>query len=137
MLCFLPCNAMLCSETAQCGILLRPTIAFDFFLLSISRFLILTFCFFFFFQLQNIGRENVLRCQMRPGADLCATSCPLLQIYSVLCVISQYQEYMAGRGTAADDYEYGVSILRVSQRKQDRDKRRKVKCTTNCNCRNR
>ncbi|XP_043512523.1 uncharacterized protein LOC122529994 isoform X3 [Frieseomelitta varia] len=49
-----------------------------------------------------------------------------LNIYSVLCVISQYQEYMAGRGTAADDYEYGVSILRVSQRKQDRDKRRKV-----------
>ncbi|KAF3426422.1 hypothetical protein E2986_10811 [Frieseomelitta varia] len=71
------------------------------------------------------SRENVLRCQMRPGADLCPTSCPLLQIYSVLCVISQYQEYMAGRGTAADDYEYGVSILRVSQRKQDRDKRRK------------
>ncbi|KAF3426418.1 hypothetical protein E2986_10811 [Frieseomelitta varia] len=30
-----------------------------------------------------------------------------LNIYSVLCVISQYQEYMAGRGTAADDYEYG------------------------------
>ncbi|KAF3426419.1 hypothetical protein E2986_10811 [Frieseomelitta varia] len=58
--------------------------------------------------LSKVGsRENVLRCQMRPGADLCPTSCPLLQIYSVLCVISQYQEYMAGRGTAADDYEYG------------------------------
>ncbi|CAK9802829.1 hypothetical protein ANTPLA_LOCUS3344 [Anthophora plagiata] len=50
-----------------------------------------------------------------------------LNIYSVLCVISQYQEYMAGRGTAADDYEYRVSILRVSERKQERDKGRKVK----------
>lgn len=56
---------------------------------------------------------------------------PLLQIYSLLCVISQYQEYMAGRGTAADDYEYRVSILTVSQRKQERAKGRKVKCT-NC-----
>lgn len=54
---------------------------------------------------------------------------PLLQIYSLLCVISQYQEYMNGRGTAADDYEYRVSILRVSQREQERDKGRKVKCT--------
>lgn len=52
-------------------------------------------------------------------------------IYSLLCVISQYQEYMAGRGTATDDYEYRVSILTVSQRKQERDKGRKVKCT-NC-----
>ncbi|XP_076546380.1 uncharacterized protein LOC117606226 isoform X4 [Osmia lignaria lignaria] len=51
---------------------------------------------------------------------------PLLQIYSLLCVISQYQEYTNGRGTAADDYEYRVSILRVSQREQDRDKGRKV-----------
>ncbi|XP_043788636.1 uncharacterized protein LOC122712796 [Apis laboriosa] len=49
-----------------------------------------------------------------------------LNIYSVLCVISQYQEYVAGRGTAADDYEYRVSILRLSQRKQERDKGRKV-----------
>ncbi|XP_076671765.1 uncharacterized protein LOC143370472 isoform X3 [Andrena cerasifolii] len=49
-----------------------------------------------------------------------------LNIYSLLCVISQYQEYMAGRGTAADDYEYRVSILTVSQRKQERAKGRKV-----------
>ncbi|CAL7936253.1 unnamed protein product [Xylocopa violacea] len=49
-----------------------------------------------------------------------------LNIYSVLCVISQYQEYVAGRGTAADDYEYRVSILRVPQRNQDRNKGRKV-----------
>ncbi|XP_060811158.1 uncharacterized protein LOC132904556 isoform X3 [Bombus pascuorum] len=49
-----------------------------------------------------------------------------LNIYSVLCVISQYQEYMAGRGTVADDYEYRVSILRVSQRKEERNKGRKV-----------
>ncbi|XP_034184373.1 uncharacterized protein LOC117606226 isoform X6 [Osmia lignaria lignaria] len=49
-----------------------------------------------------------------------------LNIYSLLCVISQYQEYTNGRGTAADDYEYRVSILRVSQREQDRDKGRKV-----------
>ncbi|XP_031827888.1 uncharacterized protein LOC116424952 isoform X2 [Nomia melanderi] len=49
-----------------------------------------------------------------------------LNMYSLLCVISQYQEYMAGRGTAADDFEYRVSILRVSQRKQERDKRRKA-----------
>ncbi|XP_053971903.1 uncharacterized protein LOC128872843 isoform X3 [Hylaeus volcanicus] len=49
-----------------------------------------------------------------------------LNVYSVLCVISQYQEYVAGRGTAADDYEYRVSILRVSPRKQERDKGRKV-----------
>ncbi|XP_043586765.1 uncharacterized protein LOC122569588 isoform X2 [Bombus pyrosoma] len=50
-----------------------------------------------------------------------------LNIYSVLCVISQYQEYMAGRGTIADDYEYRVSILRVSQRKEERNKGRKVR----------
>ncbi|XP_012146160.1 uncharacterized protein LOC100876698 isoform X2 [Megachile rotundata] len=49
-----------------------------------------------------------------------------LNIYSLLCVISQYQEYMTGRGTAADDYEYRVSILRVSERKQERNKGRKV-----------
>ncbi|XP_076385614.1 uncharacterized protein LOC100876698 isoform X4 [Megachile rotundata] len=48
-----------------------------------------------------------------------------LNIYSLLCVISQYQEYMTGRGTAADDYEYRVSILRVSERKQERNKGRK------------
>ncbi|XP_076671755.1 uncharacterized protein LOC143370472 isoform X2 [Andrena cerasifolii] len=53
-----------------------------------------------------------------------------LNIYSLLCVISQYQEYMAGRGTAADDYEYRVSILTVSQRKQERAKGRKVKYAT-------
>nr|XP_033328325.1 uncharacterized protein LOC117221446 isoform X2 [Megalopta genalis] len=51
-----------------------------------------------------------------------------LNIYSLLCVVSQYQEYMAGRGTAAHDYEYRVSILRVSRDrpKQQRDKGRKV-----------
>ncbi|CAK9829295.1 hypothetical protein ANTRET_LOCUS6662 [Anthophora retusa] len=37
-----------------------------------------------------------------------------LNIYSVLCVISQYQEYMAGRGTAADDYEYRVPAVRYA-----------------------
>lgn len=83
----------------------------------------------FFLLCLNVERMcYVVRWDQAPIYGLC----PLLQIYSVLCVISQYQEYMAGRGTAADDYEYGVSILRVSQRKQDRDKRRKVKCTTNC-----
>ncbi|XP_043673402.1 uncharacterized protein LOC122631587 isoform X1 [Vespula pensylvanica] len=49
-----------------------------------------------------------------------------LNVYSVLCVISQYQEYLAGRGTAADDTDYRVSILRVSRRKGQRDKGRKV-----------
>ncbi|XP_017885966.1 uncharacterized protein LOC108628499 isoform X2 [Ceratina calcarata] len=53
-----------------------------------------------------------------------------LNIYSVLCVISQYQEYMAGRGTAADDDEYRVSILRVSQRIQERNKGQKVRYDT-------
>ncbi|XP_068988267.1 uncharacterized protein [Bombus flavifrons] len=37
-----------------------------------------------------------------------------LNIYSVLCVISQYQEYMAGRGTVADDYEYRVPAVRYA-----------------------
>ncbi|XP_031775005.1 uncharacterized protein LOC100863236 isoform X2 [Apis florea] len=37
-----------------------------------------------------------------------------LNIYSVLCVISQYQEYVAGRGTAADDYEYRVPAVRYA-----------------------
>ncbi|XP_076170476.1 uncharacterized protein LOC143148233 isoform X2 [Ptiloglossa arizonensis] len=37
-----------------------------------------------------------------------------LNVYSVLCVISQYQEYMAGRGTAADDYEYRVPAVRYA-----------------------
>ncbi|XP_035743222.1 uncharacterized protein LOC118451125 isoform X4 [Vespa mandarinia] len=49
-----------------------------------------------------------------------------LNVYSLLCVISQYQEYLAGRGTAADDNDYRVSILRVSRRKGQRDKGRKV-----------
>ncbi|XP_011053716.1 PREDICTED: uncharacterized protein LOC105145673 [Acromyrmex echinatior] len=35
-----------------------------------------------------------------------------LNIYSLLCVISQYQEYSAGRGTAAHDYEYRVPVVR-------------------------
>ncbi|XP_053971902.1 uncharacterized protein LOC128872843 isoform X2 [Hylaeus volcanicus] len=37
-----------------------------------------------------------------------------LNVYSVLCVISQYQEYVAGRGTAADDYEYRVPAVRYA-----------------------
>ncbi|XP_076385613.1 uncharacterized protein LOC100876698 isoform X3 [Megachile rotundata] len=37
-----------------------------------------------------------------------------LNIYSLLCVISQYQEYMTGRGTAADDYEYRVPAVRYA-----------------------
>ncbi|XP_029669196.1 uncharacterized protein LOC115239036 isoform X1 [Formica exsecta] len=49
-----------------------------------------------------------------------------LNIYSLLCVISQYQEYLAGRGTAAHDYEYRVSIPKISQRKEQWDKGRKV-----------
>ncbi|XP_032688256.1 uncharacterized protein LOC116852235 isoform X2 [Odontomachus brunneus] len=35
-----------------------------------------------------------------------------LNVYSLLCVISQYQEYLAGRGTAAHDYEYRVPVVR-------------------------
>ncbi|XP_012230925.1 uncharacterized protein [Linepithema humile] len=35
-----------------------------------------------------------------------------LNTYSLLCVISQYQEYLAGRGTAAHDYEYRVPVVR-------------------------
>ncbi|CAL1680503.1 unnamed protein product [Lasius platythorax] len=35
-----------------------------------------------------------------------------LNIYSLLCVISQYQEYSAGRGTAAHDYEYRVPVVK-------------------------
>ncbi|XP_043673403.1 uncharacterized protein LOC122631587 isoform X2 [Vespula pensylvanica] len=35
-----------------------------------------------------------------------------LNVYSVLCVISQYQEYLAGRGTAADDTDYRVPVVR-------------------------
>nr|XP_050857108.1 uncharacterized protein LOC127066895 isoform X2 [Vespula vulgaris] len=35
-----------------------------------------------------------------------------LNVYSVLCVISQYQEYLAGRGTAADDTDYRVPAVR-------------------------
>ncbi|KZC08292.1 hypothetical protein WN55_09196 [Dufourea novaeangliae] len=37
-----------------------------------------------------------------------------LNIYSLLCVISQYQEYLAGHGTAADDYEYRVPAVRYA-----------------------
>ncbi|XP_072742673.1 uncharacterized protein [Anoplolepis gracilipes] len=36
----------------------------------------------------------------------------IVTIYSVLCVISQYQEYSAGRGTAAHDYEYRIPVVR-------------------------
>ncbi|XP_043494822.1 G8 domain-containing protein DDB_G0286311 isoform X1 [Polistes fuscatus] len=49
-----------------------------------------------------------------------------LNVYSLLCVISQYQEYLADRGTAADDNNYRVSILKVSRRKGQRDKGGKV-----------
>ncbi|XP_031827889.1 uncharacterized protein LOC116424952 isoform X3 [Nomia melanderi] len=37
-----------------------------------------------------------------------------LNMYSLLCVISQYQEYMAGRGTAADDFEYRAPAVRYA-----------------------
>ncbi|KAG7187610.1 hypothetical protein KM043_016672 [Ampulex compressa] len=37
-----------------------------------------------------------------------------LNIYSLLCVVSQYQEYLAGRGTAADDCEYRVPAVRYT-----------------------
>ncbi|XP_046733743.1 uncharacterized protein LOC124403995 isoform X2 [Diprion similis] len=37
-----------------------------------------------------------------------------LNVYSLLCVISQYQEYVAGRGTAADDCEYRVPAVRYA-----------------------
>ncbi|XP_011873341.1 PREDICTED: uncharacterized protein LOC105565085 isoform X2 [Vollenhovia emeryi] len=47
-----------------------------------------------------------------------------LNMYSVLCVISQYQEYSAGRGTAAHDYEYRVSIPKVMRREEQWDKRK-------------
>ncbi|XP_070159344.1 uncharacterized protein [Polyergus mexicanus] len=50
----------------------------------------------------------------------------IVTIYSLLCIISQYQEYLAGRGTAAHDYEYRVSIPKISQRKEQWDKGRKV-----------
>ncbi|EZA47139.1 hypothetical protein X777_16604 [Ooceraea biroi] len=33
-------------------------------------------------------------------------------IYALLCVISQYQEYLAGRGTAGDDYVYRGPVIR-------------------------
>ncbi|XP_015191519.1 PREDICTED: uncharacterized protein LOC107074520 isoform X3 [Polistes dominula] len=64
-----------------------------------------------------------------------------LNVYSLLCVISQYQEYLADRGTAADDNNYRVSILKVSRRKGQRDKGGKgssceIHGTTNNNCNN-
>uniref|UniRef100_A0ABD2W2M8 Uncharacterized protein n=1 Tax=Trichogramma kaykai TaxID=54128 RepID=A0ABD2W2M8_9HYME len=34
-----------------------------------------------------------------------------LNVYSVLCVISQYQEYAAGRGMASDDCEHGAPTM--------------------------
>ncbi|CAB0042974.1 unnamed protein product [Trichogramma brassicae] len=36
-----------------------------------------------------------------------------LNVYSVLCVISQYQEYAAGRGMASDDCEHGMHPTRT------------------------
>ncbi|XP_047357573.1 uncharacterized protein LOC124952167 isoform X2 [Vespa velutina] len=42
--------------------------------------------------------------------------------FFLLCL----NEYLAGRGTAADDNDYRVSILRVSRQKGQRDKGRKV-----------
>ncbi|XP_012279448.1 uncharacterized protein LOC105699204 [Orussus abietinus] len=37
-----------------------------------------------------------------------------LHIYSLLCVISQCQEYLMGRGTATDDCEYRVPAVRYT-----------------------
>ncbi|XP_016845896.1 uncharacterized protein LOC100680166 isoform X2 [Nasonia vitripennis] len=37
-----------------------------------------------------------------------------LNMYSVLCVISQYQEYAAGRGTASDDCEHRAPAVRYT-----------------------
>ncbi|XP_015602039.1 uncharacterized protein LOC107271007 isoform X2 [Cephus cinctus] len=37
-----------------------------------------------------------------------------LNVYSLLCVISQYQEYIAGRGRAADDCEYRIPAVRYA-----------------------
>lgn len=37
-----------------------------------------------------------------------------LNLYSLLCVISQFQEYSEGRGRAMDDSEYGVPAIRYT-----------------------
>ncbi|XP_011313988.1 uncharacterized protein [Fopius arisanus] len=37
-----------------------------------------------------------------------------LNIYSLLCVISQYQEYTAGRGRASDDCEHRIPAIRYA-----------------------
>ncbi|XP_043286764.1 uncharacterized protein [Venturia canescens] len=37
-----------------------------------------------------------------------------LNIYSLLCVVSQYQEYVAGRGRAIDDCENQVPVIRYA-----------------------
>ncbi|XP_051172255.1 uncharacterized protein LOC127288686 [Leptopilina boulardi] len=37
-----------------------------------------------------------------------------LNLYSLLCVISQFQEYCEGRGRAMDDSEYGVPAIRYT-----------------------
>ncbi|XP_026462159.1 uncharacterized protein LOC113363889 [Ctenocephalides felis] len=36
-----------------------------------------------------------------------------LNTYALLCVISQYQEYKAGRGTASDDFDHSIPSLRL------------------------
>ncbi|XP_066603270.1 uncharacterized protein [Prorops nasuta] len=37
-----------------------------------------------------------------------------MNVYSLLCVASQYQEYLAGRGTAADECNYRVPTVRYA-----------------------
>ncbi|KAF7395638.1 hypothetical protein HZH68_009688 [Vespula germanica] len=53
---------------------------------------------------------NVITCSMVDIAH--ALYLIIVTVYSVLCVISQYQEYLAGRGTAADDTDYRVPVVR-------------------------
>nr|KAF7420703.1 hypothetical protein H0235_011000 [Vespula pensylvanica] len=55
---------------------------------------------------------NVITCSMIDIAH--ALYLIIVTVYSVLCVISQYQEYLAGRGTAADDTDYRVRRNSVS-----------------------
>ncbi|XP_066968721.1 uncharacterized protein [Macrobrachium rosenbergii] len=42
--------------------------------------------------------------------------CLVLNIYAVLCVISQYQEYLEGRGTASDEGSGSPPVIRFSRR---------------------
>ncbi|KAF7988600.1 hypothetical protein HCN44_001173 [Aphidius gifuensis] len=40
--------------------------------------------------------------------------CIFTSVYSLLCVISQYQEYNSGRGTASDDCEHRIPVIRYT-----------------------